>query len=226
MSSTCVTVPAHLAHLHLTHRRDRPTRKSRHTLPRSRTRKEERNVYSKELSLGNQPLETQCWIWPLFLGNRLAGSDVTLIPQFPTAVRRRQKRSPVIGRSGKFQRLIVAADLPSIGATPSKNSSASSMLRAKSRQRTFQTQNLAPCVHPNCNSVVIVKTTPGRRSRITATQHTAHSYCTCTVLIIAAAGGEAKILSVSKPWKLAGWGSSFLETGWLAQRVRFPRQSS
>ena len=31
-------------------------------------------AYSKELSLGNQPLETQCWIWPQFLGNWLAGS--------------------------------------------------------------------------------------------------------------------------------------------------------
>ena len=31
--------------------------------------------YSKELSLGNQPLETQRWIrWPQFLGNWLAGS--------------------------------------------------------------------------------------------------------------------------------------------------------
>ena len=32
-------------------------------------------VYSKEPSLGNQPLETQRWIWPEFLGNRLAGSE-------------------------------------------------------------------------------------------------------------------------------------------------------
>ena len=32
-------------------------------------------VYSKELSLGNQPLETQRWMWPQFLGNRLAGSE-------------------------------------------------------------------------------------------------------------------------------------------------------
>ena len=33
-------------------------------------------IYSKELSLGNQPLETQCWIWPQFIGNRLAGSEI------------------------------------------------------------------------------------------------------------------------------------------------------
>ena len=31
--------------------------------------------YSKELSLGNQPLETQRWMCPQFLGNRLAGSE-------------------------------------------------------------------------------------------------------------------------------------------------------
>ena len=34
-------------------------------------------VYSKELSLGNQPLETQRWIWPQFLGNWLAGPSVS-----------------------------------------------------------------------------------------------------------------------------------------------------
>ena len=33
--------------------------------------------YSKELSLGNQPLETQRWIWPQFLGNWLAGPSVS-----------------------------------------------------------------------------------------------------------------------------------------------------
>ena len=32
--------------------------------------------YSKELSLRNQPLETQRWISPEFLGNRLAGPSV------------------------------------------------------------------------------------------------------------------------------------------------------
>ena len=37
--------------------------------------------YSKELSLGNQPLETQRWIWPQFLGNWLAG------PSFPRNTR-------------------------------------------------------------------------------------------------------------------------------------------
>ena len=31
--------------------------------------------YSKELSLRNQPLETQRWIWLEFLGNWLAGSE-------------------------------------------------------------------------------------------------------------------------------------------------------
>ena len=34
-------------------------------------------LYSKELSLGNQPLETQRWILPQFLGNRLAGLSVS-----------------------------------------------------------------------------------------------------------------------------------------------------
>ena len=33
--------------------------------------------YSKELSLGNQPLETQRCIWPQFLGNWLAGPSVS-----------------------------------------------------------------------------------------------------------------------------------------------------
>ena len=33
--------------------------------------------YSKELSLRNQPLETQRWISPEFLGNRLAGPSVS-----------------------------------------------------------------------------------------------------------------------------------------------------
>ena len=34
-------------------------------------------LYSKELSLGNQPLETQRWTWPQFLGNWLAGPSVS-----------------------------------------------------------------------------------------------------------------------------------------------------
>ena len=42
----------------------------------------------------------------------------------------------------------------------------------------------------------------------------------------AAAGGEEKILAVSKGWKLTGWGGSFLETDWLAQEVQFPTLSS
>ena len=35
-----------------------------------------------------------------------------------------------------------------------------------------------------------------------------------------------KILAVSKVWKPAGWRDSFLETGWLPQRARFPTLSS
>ena len=34
-------------------------------------------MYSKELSLGNQPLETQRWILPQFIGNWLAGLSVS-----------------------------------------------------------------------------------------------------------------------------------------------------
>ena len=37
----------------------------------------ETEIYSKELSLGNQPLETQRWTWPQFLGNWLAGPSVS-----------------------------------------------------------------------------------------------------------------------------------------------------
>ena len=36
-------------------------------------------MYSKELCLGNQPLETERWIWPQFLGNWLAGPSVSKI---------------------------------------------------------------------------------------------------------------------------------------------------
>ena len=38
-----------------------------------------RAEYSKELCLGNQPLETERWIWPQFLGNWLAGPSVSKI---------------------------------------------------------------------------------------------------------------------------------------------------
>ena len=38
--------------------------------------------------------------------------------------------------------------------------------------------------------------------------------------------GAAKFLTVSKVWKPAGWRDSFLETGWLRQRARFPTLSS
>ena len=48
----------------------------------------------------------------------------------------------------------------------------------------------------------------------------------CRIEAVAAAGGGAKVLAVSKAWKLAGCSCSFLETSWLAQKVRFPTLSS
>ena len=48
----------------------------------------------------------------------------------------------------------------------------------------------------------------------------------CNRLLASRGRSDTVAAAVSKAWKLAGWGCSFLETSWLAQKVRFPTLSS